>query len=121
MKNPELGRKVLSHLAEHPEQFDMGTFGEVADCGTVACLAGHALIQGGYGVDDGGFYYDHDGVIVIDEQTEAVFLLGLTGEELGRGTGPGGLFSAEQTGDEALARFREIVEAAETAKAAAHG
>lgn len=89
MDNPELGRKVLNHLGEHPEQFDMGTFGEIiADCGTVACLAGHTLLQDHYEVDADGFYYDHDGVIVIDEQTEAVFLLGLTDDELGRGTGP---------------------------------
>lgn len=32
----------------HTEHFDMGTWGTKTECGTTACIAGHALLLAGY-------------------------------------------------------------------------
>lgn len=36
---------VANHILEHPEEFDMNTWGYQSTCGTVACLAGTAALQ----------------------------------------------------------------------------
>jgi hypothetical protein len=36
---------VANHILEHPEEFDMNTWGYQSACGTVACLAGTAVLQ----------------------------------------------------------------------------
>jgi hypothetical protein len=54
--NADLGRRILDHVAAHPEQLDMSLWGEEGPCGTPACLAGRALIFSGWTlVDDGTF------------------------------------------------------------------
>ena len=119
MDNPGLGRKVLDFVTEHPKQFDMDDWGRETDCGTVGCLAGHTMLQAGYEICD-FVYLRPDGSRVGDHAREAASLLGLTevdrfGEFDDLTTGC--LFSSRQPADEALARFRSIVEASEAAKA----
>ena len=36
---------VADHILAHPEEFDMNTWGYQSACGTVACLAGTAVLQ----------------------------------------------------------------------------
>lgn len=38
-------RGLADHILEHPEEFDMDTWGYQHSCGTVACLAGNAALQ----------------------------------------------------------------------------
>ena len=79
MDNPELGRKVLDFVTEHPEQFDMDDWGRFSSaCGTIGCLAGHAMLQGGYRFDPNlNAYVRPDGSTVHDHPGEAARLLGL--------------------------------------------
>jgi hypothetical protein len=113
MENTELGRLALSNIEASPELFAMDTWGRVADCGTVACIAGHVLLAAGYRFD-GYRYRRPDGVPVRLVGEEAQALLGLSdGERFGacgpsvRANDTGDLFSAE---DDALARFRRLCE-----------
>lgn len=46
--NTELARKVLARVEADPDALDMRTWGKVAPCGTVACLAGHTLLADGW-------------------------------------------------------------------------
>jgi hypothetical protein len=39
---------AITYAAEHPAEFDMWDWFKETSCGTVACLAGTALIQAGY-------------------------------------------------------------------------
>lgn len=122
MDNPELGRKVLDHATAHPETFDMSTWGMVTDCGTGGCLAGHTMLQYGYGFDENACRFVRpDGSEVSGgyEGDEADGLLGLTEDERYSDNWQAWeLFCASQTNHEALERFRSIVEASEAAKAA---
>lgn len=34
--------ELADHMLEHPQEFDIGTFGEQTACGTTACIAGTA-------------------------------------------------------------------------------
>lgn len=36
--------ELANHILEHPEEFDMSTFGTKTACGTTACLAGTAAL-----------------------------------------------------------------------------
>lgn len=118
MDNPELGRKVLDHVTGHPELFKMSTWGQVTECGTAGCLAGHTMLQDGYSFDeDTSRFVRPDGSTVSSgaEGDEAARLLGLTvDEQYDEGWD---LFSAAQTEDH-VAWFRSIVEASEAIEAA---
>jgi hypothetical protein len=125
MDNPELGRLVLKRIEAEPELFDMETYGMITPCGTVACLAGHAMLASGYVLRETGSLFDPlsvfirpDGTPVHDKGREAAGLLGLTdGEFRGEDYRLGGiqipLFHGMQSRERAIARFRALVEAAE--------
>lgn len=36
--------EVADYILEHPEEFNMGTFGQKSPCGTTACIAGTAIL-----------------------------------------------------------------------------
>lgn len=38
-------RKELEHITAHPERWNQSTWGKQTECGTVACLAGNAVIH----------------------------------------------------------------------------
>jgi hypothetical protein len=109
MDNPELGRKVLNVADLEPESFSMGTWGERTVCGTVACLAGHALLQSGYRLHRSGEFTRPDGTHVYSMSGEAERLLGMTGQEA-QGDGIIPLWYDMFGG---LDRFRKLVEEAE--------
>jgi hypothetical protein len=48
MENAELGRLALKQIDTFPDTFSMSTWGIRTECGTVACLAGHAMLCSGY-------------------------------------------------------------------------
>lgn len=45
--NAELAYQVLDHIDAHPEQWDQGLYIGKAECGTVACFAGWAVLLSG--------------------------------------------------------------------------
>jgi hypothetical protein len=114
--NAELGRKVLDYVTAHREQLDMGDFGRYERCGTVACLAGWTLLLSGYTLTSDLTFMRPDGSRVHagpGPGDEAARLLNLTAaEEDGEPGAPWPLFYAGDE-DAAIARFRELVEAAE--------
>ncbi len=112
MENVQLGRKVLDYVTEHPKQFNMSTYGQTWSCGTVACLAGHAMLLAGYEMNRGGTYYRPDGSVVECESGEAAALLGLSEEERFP-PDEFTIFSGHLSNNTAINRFREIVEKAE--------
>lgn len=85
MENPELGRKILDTADTEPENFDMATWVNVTECGTTACLAGHAMLLSGYtirhGVQGGLAFCRPDGSEVDVNSNEAQQLLGLSDKE----------------------------------------
>jgi len=82
MDNPKLGREVLDVVDFEPEQFRMTVWGGYTSCGTVACLAGTALLKSGYRLGRHGYYHRPDGELVRDISGEARCLLGMTGAEI---------------------------------------
>lgn len=52
--NAELAYRVLDHIDAHPEQWDQGHWVAEAECGTVGCFAGWAVMLSGYMVNDEG-------------------------------------------------------------------
>lgn len=113
MENAELGRKVLDQIDARPETLYMGAWGygscepgEEWACGTVACLAGHAMLAAGYSLRR-HLYYRPDGTRVNDEAGEAAVLLGFR-------DGEARVFHDMAGGP---ARFREMVEKAEKRQA----
>lgn len=115
-----LGRKVLDYVTAHRDEFDMKVFGiRGTACGTVACLAGHAMLLSGYSLAEAGGGYPFsrpDGTPVFDEASEATRLLALTDEEYyGDWQEPATLFGP-QNDDYAIGRLRSLVEAAEAAR-----
>jgi hypothetical protein len=83
--NIELAEKVREAIFMDPESHDQGEYGRITDCGTIACIAGHTLLQDGYTVkltkDNYTQYSRPDGSAVGFEFEEARELLGLTSEE----------------------------------------
>jgi hypothetical protein len=109
----DLGRKVLDHVTVHREQFDMDIFGvELPVCGTTACLAGWAMLLSGYKLVGYEAFRRPDGTRVHGNTEEAMHLLDLTEAELEDDRGRRFLFYILSE-DEAIARFRALVEAAE--------
>ena len=123
--NTELGRKVLDHVTVHRDQFDMGIWGEPdTECGTVACLAGWAMLLSGYRLGygrKGSYFARPDGTPIPDgtDGDEAARLLDLSCEErYGSGEDECSLFTAPDD-DIAIERFRALVDAAEASLLAA--
>lgn len=89
MDNTELGKLVLKQIGAFPETFRMSTFGYISPCGTVACLAGHAMLLSGYELNNSDFaitiprYRRPDGSLVSPPAmgAEAAQLLGMHGQE----------------------------------------
>jgi hypothetical protein len=48
MMDTELAKLILKQARTCPETFYMGSWGYESSCGTVACLAGHAMLLSGY-------------------------------------------------------------------------
>jgi hypothetical protein len=121
----KLGRAVLDVVDYEPEHFSMLRWGGIEACGTVACLAGTALLKAGCTlrqVPDGFAWCEFrrpDGSAVTSEAAEAQFLLGLTDDEVGigeAGTGIGTRLWHDY--EHGVERFRALVEKAEKAEAA---
>ena len=128
--DPVLGRKVLDHVTQHREQFDMRDWGGKDECGTVACLAGWTLLLSGYTVDQFGDFTSPGGVSVTTEDDDDAFdgdtvgdeaagLLRLTDTELYGPPGSQSSLWATFPDDAAVERFRALVEAAELETAGA--
>lgn len=87
MENYKLGRQVLNQIESDPDSFDMTTWAYRSRehaCGTVACLAGHTMLQSGYPHEDStGLFFRPDGSIVPGGYgEEAARLLGLNPGEV---------------------------------------
>lgn len=118
IENAELGRAVLDVADLDPEHFDMGSWVEAGECGTIACLGGWTLIKAGYkhkrmrlgGIDGMWFraFVSPDGTIVRETGEEAARLLGLsTNQE------PGSFTPVWYDFEHGVDRFRKMVEEAE--------
>lgn len=120
--NTELGRRILDHITAHRDQFDMGIWGRFdPECGTAACLAGWAMLLSGYRVNDIEDFIRPDGSAVRPgvEGDEAAGLLDLSYEErYGAEEDECSLFTSPDE-DQAIARFRALVEVAEASLLAA--
>lgn len=115
MLNIPLARKVIEHIEAHPEEHRQEFFAAKLDCGTTACIAGHALLLSGeYGLDALGedeiefdFHRtDGSGDFVLTSEAGQE-ILGLTDEQ--RDT----LFFDLQDEDEALDYLRGLLVKAE--------
>lgn len=104
MRNFQLGRKVLDIADNAPERFSMMYWGEEGDCGTVACAAGHTMLESDYTFDGVHYYYRPDGTRVHDNAAEAARLLEFEYEE---GDSRNAFFATR------VSWFREMVEVSE--------
>jgi hypothetical protein len=111
-----LGRKVLTHVEAHREHLNMSDWGRETPCGTVACLAGWTLLMSGCTVDAEGLFRYPAGRLVGSVRYTARDLLVLTDDEYWPDEADCSLF-CPQPEDEAIARFRALVEAAEGVEA----
>ena len=64
--NAELAYRVLDHIDAHPEQWDQGHWVAEAECGTVGCFAGWAVMLSGYTVNDAVVIESPDGLTNLD-------------------------------------------------------
>ncbi len=81
--NTDLALSVVAHVRMFPEEHNQGTYGGTGSCGTVACLAGHTLLLSGYDLRLNTFYRP-DGTVVVEEDTEAAHLLGMSYRDANR-------------------------------------
>jgi hypothetical protein len=109
MQNLELAERMLAHLEAHPEELAMRLYGAVYECGTTACLAGHAMLQSGYSCTRMGMFYRPDGSVVECEPWEAEQLLGLASHERFPSDSSSDLFGVYPE-HEAVTRLRGLVE-----------
>jgi hypothetical protein len=112
----KLGRAVLAHVEDHPEQFDMSVWGESDPvCGATACLAGWALILSDWELAGDGTFKSPDGKREawhhMDIEREAQTALALTDDEYWADGDTDCLFTLPE--DAAVKRLRELVEGAE--------
>lgn len=78
--NAELAYKVLDHIDAHPEQWCQGVWVGQAECGTIGCFAGWAVMLSGYTVDDAVVIESPDGATNLDGlhiETASDALLGI--------------------------------------------
>ena len=114
MENLELAKLVLKQADTYPETFDMNVFCEIGPCGTVACIAGHALLLSGmYSVvtehDEHTYLLEPDGELLAADEgiRKAQCLLGMSDAERFAGNSYNDIFYDFQDG---LSRFRELTE-----------
>lgn len=88
MDNLGLALKVEATIDAHPWLFTMEEWAVPHECGTAACLSGHAMLASGYTVtwaEEGGVtcavFTRPDGSSVACEADEGRSLLGLSDEE----------------------------------------
>lgn len=111
------GRQVLDYVVEHRDQLDMLGWGDpgAGGCGTTACLGGWTLILAGYRLEGMDRFIRPDGTLVpagyIGHEAAAVLQL-TDAEHYGLSSADCTVFG-ESDDDVAIARFRELVEAAE--------
>ena len=124
MENQYLAEMIIKQIDAFPESFAMDQWGSVTSCGTVACLAGHAMLHCGYrlagvtktdwmGIQYQAFLFtDDDGIPVVNYGDEAQRLLGMSNDErFGKdvydiGRPDGDIFLDMNSG---LTRFRALV------------
>jgi hypothetical protein len=115
MENPELGRMILKEIDAHPDSFTMALWGKPTACGTVACLAGHAMLLSGYTLRAENTFFRPDGTYVGVPSSEAAGLLGLTKAERFSREYPFDLFLDQEPGS-AVRRLRAAVGTSEEEK-----
>jgi len=135
MENAKLGRAILDHVTGNPANFDMNTWGDLTECGTVACLAGHTLILSGeyelvpYTTLAGEFIHvfrrvrDRQIVQPIQVSDLAQDLLGIDGDAIWHevpGNDDGLHLFDQQPAADAIAWFRRLVEQAEARTGQGH-
>lgn len=94
----------------HPQHFDMETWGYKGGCGTVACIAGHALLLSGYKlkqVDGFPEYVSPEGRVVRPGEAarRELSLPPLVASEL--------FYAPLRTPKEAAARIQELIDSVE--------
>jgi hypothetical protein len=88
----QLANDVREAVIMNPDSHEQAYYGQVTDCGTTACLAGHAMLLSGYTLRRGrcarcccagssAEFLRPNGSVVDYEFREARQLLGLTSEE----------------------------------------
>jgi hypothetical protein len=125
--NLELAQRVCKQITAFPESYRMECWvGEPEEgCGTVACIAGHAMLMSGYSytkmkdpdsdsVLPGAFLFVRPDGTEVDSslnESEAISLLELTDEEY---EGEDGIpLFHDYLGDSAATRLRILIEQAE--------
>jgi hypothetical protein len=85
MENKELGRLILKQEEAEPWSFRMSHWATRSDCGTTACIAGHAMLMSGYSLrvcEIGSTrivaFIRPDGSEVFDHTSEGMKLLGFS-------------------------------------------
>lgn len=104
----------------HAEHFDMGTWGTKTECGTTACIAGHALLLAGYrlrlNVDNEYEFVSPKGRVVhplIAARRELGLSKKVTGTAFSSGSRELFYDCAIDTPKAAAARIQEIIESVE--------
>lgn len=84
--NAELAYRVVDHIDAHPELWNQGVYIGKAECGTVACFAGWAVLLAGGEIDT-----STEGVTIVGRpdiaagvhiERAAISLLGIQGEDV---------------------------------------
>jgi hypothetical protein len=117
--NASLLRAVLTHVEDHPGQFDTTTYGELRPAGGIAAdIAGRALLLSGWTLVADSTFRSPDGTRVIsgpaDIEFEAQALLGLSDDELWDNGDLDNLFDLPAR--DAVTRLRELAEQAEAVR-----
>jgi hypothetical protein len=83
MDNVMLGQLILKQADTYPESFSMRSWGYAeGGCGTIACLAGHAMLFEGYALEGYEKYCRPDGSAITEGYgNEAQRLLGMSDAE----------------------------------------
>lgn len=122
MDNQYLGELVLKQVDSCPESFAMGTWGYTGgSCGTIACLAGHAMLLSGYRLvrmprrsiyqmGNSQVYVRPDGSQVFNYGGEAQVLLGMADSERYRDVGPWTSHDIFLDMSAGLERFQKLVD-----------
>jgi hypothetical protein len=117
--NGKLGRLVLDHVTDRPEDLDMAVWAVESPCGTSACVGGWALILSGEWelVADNAFRRTDRRLVITtpaDIGEEARRLLALSLDEFWREDPAGDVTCLFSVSDlEAVEWLRELVEKAE--------
>lgn len=117
MNAPRL-RELLTHVEDNSALFDTITYGEARPSGIAADLAGRTLLLHGWTLAGDDSFLSPDGTREISRpyeiEDEAQALLGLSDEQLWKGSGINRLFSLPP--GEAVTRLRELTEEAEAVR-----